>query len=51
MISADLARAVGGTCREAVLGQEFNLPLRYDAQVDRQAKGEAMSFLTNALRK
>jgi dienelactone hydrolase len=27
------------------IGQKFNLPLRYDAQVDRQAKNEASTFL------
>ena len=26
------------------LGQKFNLPLRYDAKVDREAKDEALKF-------
>ena len=26
------------------LGEKFNLPLRYDAQVDREAKAEALKF-------
>jgi dienelactone hydrolase len=33
------------------LGQKFNLPLKYDAQVDRAAKAEASKFLAAALRK
>lgn len=33
------------------LGKKFNLPLRYDAQVDQQAKAEAMKFFTINLRK
>lgn len=31
-------------------GQKFNLPLRYDAEVDRQAKAEAASFFERAFR-
>jgi dienelactone hydrolase len=33
------------------LGQKFNLPLRYDAQVDREAKAEALKFLAANLQK
>jgi dienelactone hydrolase len=33
------------------LGQKFNLPLRYDAQVDQQAKAEAVKFLDANLKK
>lgn len=31
-------------------GQKFNLPLRYDAEVDRQAKAEAARFFAEAFR-
>lgn len=33
------------------LGQKFNLPLRYDAQVDREAKAEALKFFNTNLEK
>jgi len=33
------------------LGQRFNLPLRYDAQVDRDAKAEASKFFDANLKK
>jgi dienelactone hydrolase len=33
------------------VGQKFNLPLRYDAQVDREAKAEAMKFFNANLQK
>ena len=33
------------------LGQKFNLPLRYDAQVDRDAKAEALQFFAANLQK
>jgi dienelactone hydrolase len=33
------------------LGKKFNLPLRYDPQVDQQAKAEAMTFFAANLRK
>jgi dienelactone hydrolase len=33
------------------LGQKFNLPLRYDAKVDREAKDEASKFFAAALKK
>jgi dienelactone hydrolase len=33
------------------LGKKFNLPLRYDAQVDREAKAEAAKFFAADLRK
>jgi dienelactone hydrolase len=33
------------------LGQKFNLPLRYDAQVDRDAKDEASKFFASNLKK
>ena len=33
------------------LGQKFNLPLRYDAQVDHEAKTEASKFLAANLHK
>jgi dienelactone hydrolase len=33
------------------LGQKFNLPLRYDAQVDREAKAEASKFFAANLQK
>jgi dienelactone hydrolase len=33
------------------LGQKFNLPLRYDAQVDREAKAEALKFFDANLHK
>ncbi len=33
------------------LGQKFNLPLRYDAQVDREAKAEAAKFFAANLQK
>jgi dienelactone hydrolase len=33
------------------LGQKFNLPLRYDAQVDREAKAEALKFFDANLKK
>lgn len=33
------------------LGQKFNLPLRYDAQVDRGAKAEALKFFNANLQK
>jgi dienelactone hydrolase len=33
------------------LGQKFNLPLRYDAQVDREAKAEALKFFAANLQK
>jgi dienelactone hydrolase len=33
------------------LGQKFNLPLRYDAQVDREAKAEALKFFAANLHK
>jgi dienelactone hydrolase len=33
------------------LGQKFNLPLRYDAEADRQAKQEALSFFEDNLKK
>jgi dienelactone hydrolase len=33
------------------LGQKFNLPLRYDAQVDRAAKAEALKFFAAHLKK
>ena len=33
------------------LGQKFNLPLRYDAQVDREAKDEASKFFAANLKK
>jgi dienelactone hydrolase len=33
------------------LGQKFNLPLRYDAQVDREAKAEALKFFNANLQK
>src|ERR687889_649560 len=33
------------------LGQKFNLPLRYDAQVDREAKAEALKFFAANLKK
>jgi len=33
------------------LGQKFNLPLRYDAQVDREAKAEALRFFAATLQK
>ncbi|KFG69416.1 dienelactone hydrolase family protein [Microvirga sp. BSC39] len=33
------------------LGQKFNLPLRYDQQVDREAKAEALKFFNANLRK
>ena len=33
------------------LGQKFNLPLRYDAQVDRDAKAEALKFFAANLQK
>jgi dienelactone hydrolase len=33
------------------IGRKFNLPLRYDAQVDREAKAEALSFFAATLGK
>lgn len=33
------------------LGRKFNLPLRYDAQVDREAKAEASQFFAASLQK
>jgi len=33
------------------LGEKFNLPLRYDAQVDREAKTEALKLFAANLRK
>ena len=33
------------------LGEKFNLPLRYDAQVDREAKAEALKLFAANLRK
>ncbi|QRM31822.1 dienelactone hydrolase family protein [Microvirga sp. VF16] len=33
------------------IGQKFNLPLRYDAQVDREAKAEALKFFSTNLQK
>jgi dienelactone hydrolase len=33
------------------LGQKFNMPIRYDAQADREAKAEAMKFLAANLHK
>ena len=33
------------------LGKKFNLPLRYDAQVDREAKAEAAKFFAADLQK
>ena len=33
------------------LGQKFNLPLRFDAQVDREAKAEALKFFDANLKK
>lgn len=33
------------------IGQKFNLPLRYDAQVDREAKAEALKFFNANLQK
>jgi dienelactone hydrolase len=33
------------------LGRKFNLPLRYDAQVDRDAKAEALKFFATNLQK
>jgi hypothetical protein len=33
------------------LGQKFNLPLRYDAQADREAKAEALKFFNGSLQK
>jgi dienelactone hydrolase len=33
------------------LGKKFNLPLRYDAKVDQEAKAEAAKFLAAALKK
>ena len=33
------------------LGQKFNLPLRYDAQVDRQATAEALKFFSASFQK
>jgi dienelactone hydrolase len=33
------------------LGQKFNLPLRYDAQVDREAKAEASKFFATNLQR
>jgi dienelactone hydrolase len=33
------------------LGKKFNLPLRYDAQADREAKTEASKFFAASLRK
>ena len=33
------------------MGQKFNLPLRYDAQVDREAKAEALKFFNANLHK
>ena len=33
------------------LGRKFNLPLRYDAQVDREAKAEALKFFNANLQK
>ena len=33
------------------IGQKFNLPLRYDAQVDREAKAKALSFFAATLGK
>ncbi|UVF20477.1 dienelactone hydrolase family protein [Microvirga terrae] len=33
------------------LGRKFNLPLRYDAQVDQAAKGEALKFFKVSLQK
>ena len=35
----------------AELGQKFNLPLRYDAQVDRQAEADALNFFNANLQK
>ena len=33
------------------LGQKFNLPLRYDAQVEREATAEALKFFSASLHK
>lgn len=33
------------------LGQKFNLPLRYDEKVDREAKAEALKFFNASLKK
>ena len=33
------------------LGQKFNLPLRYDAKVDREAKDEALKFFAANLKR
>ena len=33
------------------LGQKFNLPLRYDEKVDREAKAEASKFFAASLKK
>jgi dienelactone hydrolase len=33
------------------LGQKFNLPLRYDAQANREAKAEALKFFNGSLQK
>src|SRR5215204_542779 len=33
------------------LGQKFNMPLRYDEKVDREAKAEALKFLNASLKK
>jgi len=33
------------------LGQKFNLPLRYDAKVNEEAKAEASKFFAQVLKK
>ena len=33
------------------LGQKFNIPIRYNAEVDRDAKAEALKFLGTTLQK
>jgi dienelactone hydrolase len=33
------------------MGKKFNLPLRYDAKVDKEAKAEAAKFFAAALKK
>jgi dienelactone hydrolase len=33
------------------LGKKFNLPLRYDAKADEQAKAEASKFFAEVLKK
>jgi hypothetical protein len=49
-ITANLP-AVTGDPGDILLSGEFNLPLRYDAKVDQEAKAEAAKFFAADLQK